>query len=125
MSRATLAVDMCRMMAALCRRRMPPNSVFLATTRTCSRRLSGNSGTPAKNRALARLLEKHWIGGAPGHPAGVEADDVEPGPDARRVSAGRDAADAGHPGKARATGVGRQRADPVGLTGGGQPDQRQ
>ena len=57
-----MAVDMCRMMAALWRRQMPPNWAFLATTRTCSRRVSGNSGTPAKNRNLARLLAKHWIG---------------------------------------------------------------
>src|SRR5262249_61863728 len=73
MSRATLAVDMCRMMAALCRRQMPPNSVFLATTRTCSRRLSGDSGTPGKNRALARLLEKHWVGVLRATPRGSKA----------------------------------------------------
>ena len=35
---------------------------FLAMSRTSSPRVIGNSGTPAKNRNLASLLGKHWIG---------------------------------------------------------------
>src|SRR5256886_9326175 len=62
MARAAFAVDMWRMIEALWRRQMAPSSAVLAMKATSSRRVIGNSGRSAKNRAFASLLGKQRIG---------------------------------------------------------------
>ena len=58
------------------------------------------------------------------HPARVEADDVEPGPDRGGDLAAR-LQRVADPGAAGAAGVDDEGADPLGRVGGGQPDHRQ